>query len=71
MEPRVQHEQQATGQSAGAPNSLRLYNCMLRIVTPVQQLMTEFKGGQNHGHYKNDLKSHEGKSSLELIGGSY
>jgi hypothetical protein len=50
MEPRVpapvhQHEQQATGQSIGAPNanSLPLDN-MLRVVTVVQQFMTEFNG---------------------------
>jgi hypothetical protein len=51
MKPRVpvplhQHEQQATGQSVGAPNvnSLPLDNGMLRIVTTVQQFMTEFNG---------------------------
>jgi hypothetical protein len=51
MEPRVsvplyQHEQQATGQSVGAPNvkSLPLDNGMLRIVAAVQQVMTEFNG---------------------------
>jgi hypothetical protein len=53
MEPRVlvphvslhQHEQQATGQSVGVPNvnNLPLAN-MLRIVTVVQQIMTEFNG---------------------------
>jgi hypothetical protein len=51
MEARVpvplhQHGQQATGQSVGAPNvnSLLLDNSMLRIVTVVQQFMTEFNG---------------------------
>jgi hypothetical protein len=51
LEPRVpvplhQQEQQATGQSVGAPNvnSLPLDNNMLRIVTIVHQLMTEFNG---------------------------
>jgi hypothetical protein len=41
--PLHQNEQQATGQSMEAPNvnSLRLDN-MLRIVTAVQQLVTEF-----------------------------
>jgi hypothetical protein len=38
---------------------------MLRIKTVVQQLMTEFNGavsgGENSGHYKNCLKSHEAK----------
>jgi hypothetical protein len=44
-EPLRQHEQQATGQSVGAPNvnSSPLDN-MLRIVTVVQQFVTEFKG---------------------------
>jgi hypothetical protein len=53
MEPRVlaplqQHEQQATGQSAEAPNvnSLPLDN-MLRIVTLVQQFMTELNGAMS------------------------
>jgi hypothetical protein len=44
--PLQQHEQQATGQSVGAPNvnSLPLDNSMLRTVTAVQQFMTEFDG---------------------------
>jgi hypothetical protein len=72
MEPRflapLHREQQATGQSVEAPNvnSLTLDN-LLRIVTVVEQLMTEFNGavseggGENSGHYKNCLKSHEAK----------
>jgi hypothetical protein len=51
MEPRVpvtlhQHEQQATGQSVGAPNvnSSPLDNSVLRIVTVLLQFLTEFKG---------------------------
>jgi hypothetical protein len=44
--PLYQHEQQATDQSVGAPNvnSWPLDNSMMRIVTVVQQLMTEFSG---------------------------
>jgi hypothetical protein len=44
--PLYQHEQQATGQSVGAPNvnSLPLDNSMLRIVAAVQQFMTQFSG---------------------------
>jgi hypothetical protein len=40
-----QHEQQVTGQSVGVPNvkNMPLDN-MLRIVTVVQQIMTEFNG---------------------------
>jgi hypothetical protein len=38
---------------------------MLRIVSVVQQFMTEFNGavlgGENSGRYKNCLKSHEAK----------
>jgi hypothetical protein len=44
--PLHQHKQQLTGQSVGAPNvnSSPLDNSMLRIVTVVQQFMTEFTG---------------------------
>jgi hypothetical protein len=65
--PLHQHDHHATGQSVGAPNlkNLPLDNNMLRTVNVVQQFMTEFnvdtRGGENSGHYKNYLKSHEAK----------
>jgi hypothetical protein len=70
--PSLQQDQQTTGQSVQAPNvtSVPLDN-MLRVVTVVQQITTEFNGavtgGQNSGHYYNCLKSYREKWPLEFI----
>jgi hypothetical protein len=70
MEPRVpvplhQYEQHA-GQSVGAPivNSLPLNNSMLRTVATAVYDRIQWcsvRGGENSGHYKNCLRSHEAK----------
>jgi hypothetical protein len=56
--------QQLTGQSVHAPlvNSQPLDN-MLRVVTAVQQIMTEVSGAvrrrKNNGYHQNCTKAHE------------
>jgi hypothetical protein len=54
--------------------SSQLLDSMLRVVTLVQHIMTEFNGAvrrrQNNGHYQSCIKPHETKWSLELIGPS-
>jgi hypothetical protein len=77
MEPRVpvalpQQEQQKVGQSVWAPNvnSLSL-DKMLKVVTVVQQIMTESNGAVlEQAITKNCLKSHGAKWPLEFIGPS-
>jgi hypothetical protein len=58
-----QHEQQARGQSVGAPNvnSLPLHksNCSTAVYERIQQCCV--RGGENSDNYKNCLKSHEAK----------
>jgi hypothetical protein len=63
-----------TGHSVQATvlNSQPLDN-MLRVVTVVQQIMTEGSGAvtkKNSGHYQNCTKSHEPEWPLEFIGPS-
>jgi hypothetical protein len=73
----VQHKQQATVQSVGAPsvNSLPLDNSMLRIVIVLQQFMAKFSSAGSEEEKMvtitkiilNLMKQND----LEFIGGSY